>query len=61
MPSSNPPANSSTPANATVEHEAAPHTQPQEDFAMGWECANPALQIERWGQEDTAQALQRFH
>ena len=23
-----------------------------DDLALGCECANPALQIERWGQED---------
>ena len=23
------------------------------DYALGCECANPALQIERWGQEAT--------
>ena len=22
-----------------------------DDIALGWECANPALQIERWQQE----------
>lgn len=29
-----------------------------DDSALGWECANPALQIERWGQDDAACALQ---
>jgi hypothetical protein len=24
------------------------------DFALGCECADPALQIERWGQDDAA-------
>lgn len=24
---------------------------PENDLALGCECANPALQIERWGQE----------
>lgn len=61
MTSSTTPANSSTPAGASVEREAAPGAQPEEDFAMGWECANPALQIDRWGQDDGAQALQQFH
>jgi hypothetical protein len=28
-----------------------------EDIALGFECADPALQIERWGQE----ALQFLH
>lgn len=26
------------------------------DFALGCECADPALQIERWGIEDDGQA-----
>jgi hypothetical protein len=26
-----------------------------DDIAIGCECANPALQIERWGQEASAQ------
>lgn len=25
-----------------------------EDIPLGWECANPALQIERWGLEASA-------
>jgi hypothetical protein len=29
-----------------------------DDLAIGCECANPALQIERWGQEASAQPLQ---
>lgn len=31
----------------------------EEEFALGWECANPALQIELWGREATAQLLLR--
>ena len=31
-----------------------------EDLALGWECADPALQIEVWGLEATDQPLQRF-
>jgi hypothetical protein len=27
-----------------------------DDLALGCECANPALQIERWGQEEAAPA-----
>lgn len=48
---------------------AAPHRVPEgvrevqdaaneDDFALGWECANPALQIEVWGREAAAQPLQ---
>ncbi|WP_161799052.1 hypothetical protein [Caenimonas sp. SL110] len=29
-----------------------------DDCAIGWECANPALQIERWGQDEAAGARQ---
>ena len=29
---------------------------PDDDVALGCECANPALQIERWGQEVQALA-----
>jgi hypothetical protein len=32
----------------------------EDDFAIGCECANPALQIESWGNEPVAQALQMF-
>ena len=28
-----------------------------EDFVLGCECANPALQIERWGQETQQAAI----
>lgn len=30
------------------------------DYAIGCECANPALQIEVWGSEAAAQPLQKF-
>lgn len=30
----------------------------QDDMALGCECANPALQIEMWGHEASAQPLQ---
>ena len=26
----------------------------EEEVPLGWECANPALQIERWGLDDSA-------
>ncbi len=29
-----------------------------DDYALGWECANPALQIERWGQDDAIASRQ---
>ena len=61
MTRSNTPANLSTAESATAENEGTRTLQPEEDFAMGWECANPALQIDRWGLEDSAQALQQFH
>jgi hypothetical protein len=32
-----------------------------DDIALGCECANPALQIDRWGQEETAQPIQQFN
>jgi hypothetical protein len=61
MSSSNTPANFSTPASAAVEPDGTRAVQPEDDFAMGWECANPVLQIDRWAEEDNAQALQQFH
>jgi hypothetical protein len=30
----------------------------EEEVVLGWECANPALQIERWCQELAAAAQQ---
>ena len=30
----------------------------EEEVILGWECANPALQIERWGQEHEAEGHQ---
>jgi hypothetical protein len=32
----------------------------EDDFAIGCECANPALQIEAWCPEAAAQPLQRL-
>ena len=32
-----------------------------DDVPLGCECANPALQIERWGQEAQAQQLEQFY
>lgn len=31
-----------------------------DDYALGCECANPALQIERWGQDDAPAARQFY-
>jgi hypothetical protein len=31
-----------------------------DDLAIGCECANPALQIERWAQEEAAQPTRDF-
>lgn len=28
----------------------------EEDIPLGWECANPALQIESWGADEAASA-----
>lgn len=44
---------SSVPAAAAVMPVEALHALRLEDcdFALGCECANPALQIERWSQE----------
>ena len=33
--------------------ERAPMSD-EDDVVLGWECANPALQIERWHQDITA-------
>jgi hypothetical protein len=33
---------------------AAASAEDRDDFALGCECADPALQIERWGQETAA-------
>lgn len=30
-----------------------------EDVALGFECAHPALQFERWGQDDVTAGLAR--
>jgi hypothetical protein len=32
-----------------------------DDIPLGCECANPALQIERWGQDEAPQPLQRLY
>ena len=45
------PAQPSNRSGAAVER--APMSD-EDDVALGWECANPALQIERWGQDVAA-------
>lgn len=50
MPEFNDPA----PADSALAPGAALHAAgfaDPDDVALGWECANPALQIERWHQE----------
>jgi hypothetical protein len=54
------------PKSSTLARSAGEIVLPQpaldeEDFAIGCECANPALQIETWGREATAQPLQQFY
>ena len=50
------------PTAADLQHgdEGAGAAHDDDDFDLGWECANPALQIEVWCLEATAQPLQRF-
>lgn len=36
--------------------EVASRWAEDDDYALGCECANPALQIERWGLDDDAQS-----
>jgi hypothetical protein len=50
---------SSTPAGGqpSAARAAAPRIDDAYDFALGCECADPALQIERWCQETAAPAL----
>ncbi|MES2940695.1 MAG: hypothetical protein V4864_23660 [Pseudomonadota bacterium] len=55
MPEFNDPA----PADSTLAQGAvlqAAGFADSDDVALGWECANPALQIERWHQEAGAGA-----
>lgn len=50
---------SSTPASGlppSGAHAAAARAADVDDFALGCECADPALQIERWYQETAAPA-----
>jgi len=54
-------AQSSTSSRGVAAGPGAPFAQDEEDLALGWECANPALQIEAWGAEAAAQPLQKFN
>jgi hypothetical protein len=38
-----------------------PRALDEEELAIGCECANPALQIEVWGNEAAAQPLRDFY
>lgn len=60
IPSLAPP-KSSTPMRSAGEVPPASPMATEEDVAIGCECANPALQIELWGREATAQPLQQFY
>jgi len=42
-----------TSSSAAADFAQAPG---EDELILGWECANPALQIERWGQDVAAAA-----
>jgi hypothetical protein len=48
---------SQLPADAPVIDTTARWLDEHSDESLGCECANPALQIERWGQEGPSQVL----
>jgi hypothetical protein len=54
-------AQSSTPPQATAGVVPSPYELDGDDYALGCECANPALQIDVWGREDEAQPLQQCY
>jgi hypothetical protein len=39
-------------ANAALNHAVDFPALGEEEIPLGWECANPALQIAQWGVED---------
>jgi hypothetical protein len=41
-------------ASAALSHGVDPRATDEDEVPLGWECANPALQIERWGVDDEA-------
>jgi hypothetical protein len=54
----NNPQRSPAPLASNSLREASPATD-EDEQALGWECANPVLQIERWLQDmEAAPALQ---
>lgn len=58
MNASGPHAHSTTQARMSEPARDAMALADEDDFAIGCECANPALQIEMWGAEAVAQPLQ---
>jgi hypothetical protein len=46
---------------STAAADLSPCRWSDDDVALGCECANPTLQIERWGQEASAQPIQQFN
>ena len=52
------PAHPTAPAAAA---DASARWSIDDDVALGCECANPALQIERWGEEAAAHPIQEFN
>ena len=55
-----PTAQSSAPAKASVHGADLTQGVDDEDIAIGCECANPALQIDVWRNEESAQPLQQL-
>ena len=55
------PPNSSTPRRPVREETDSMSLAREEDFAIGCECADPALQIDDWGRDASAQPLQEFY
>ncbi|HUR89022.1 MAG TPA: hypothetical protein VMZ74_08045 [Ramlibacter sp.] len=49
-------AQSSAPQHAARVPAQLPDVHDEDEVAIGWECANPALQIDVWGRELPADA-----
>jgi hypothetical protein len=60
MNASTPSTPSSTPRRVPDGVLEAAAVATEDDYAIGCECANPALQIESWAGEPVAQPLQRL-
>jgi hypothetical protein len=58
MNASNNTAQSSTSAGMQDAMQVGLEAANDDDFALGWECANPALQIDAWDGERVSQPLQ---